>query len=72
MALLLQRMYKDTQRLEYELMNPLRDLAESFRGSYDETLNSSASKVPVVSMPHGLVTDAGYSLALMLCTGRRP
>ena len=56
--------YKDTQRLEYELMNPLRDLAESVRGSYDETLNSSASKVPVVSMPHGLVTDAGYSLLM--------
>lgn len=57
-------MSRDWQRLERELMAPLVSLSKAVRGSYDVTLNSSASKVPLISVPHGLVTDAGYSLLL--------
>lgn len=57
-------MHKDADRLERELMAPLMSLSRSVRGSYDVTINSSASKVPLISLPHGLVTDAGYSLLL--------
>jgi len=57
-------MSKDADRLDRELMTPLVSLSQAVRGSYDETINSSPSKVPVVSLPNGLVTDAGYSLLL--------
>ena len=57
-------MHNDPQRLEHELMNPLISLSKAVRGSYDETINSSPSKVPCISLPNGLVTDAGYSLLL--------
>lgn len=55
---------KDSDRLERELMAPLIGLSQAVRGSYDESINSSLSKVPLVTLPHGLVTDAGYSLLL--------
>mmetsp|Transcript_37685 Transcript_37685/g.80501 ORF Transcript_37685/g.80501 Transcript_37685/m.80501 type:complete len:606 (-) Transcript_37685:36-1853(-) len=54
----------DKARLERELMVPLVSLSKAVRGSYDVTINSSASKVPLITLPHGLVTDAGYSLLL--------
>ena len=57
-------LHKDMNRLEYELMNPLTSLSKAVRGSYDVSLESSKSKVPLVSLPHGLVTDSGYSLLM--------
>ncbi|KAL7538666.1 hypothetical protein ACHAXR_008715 [Thalassiosira sp. AJA248-18] len=57
-------LHKDVEQLERQLMAPLISLSEAVRGSYDETINSSPSKVPCISLPHGLVTDAGYSLLL--------
>eukprot|EP00585_Thalassiosira_rotula_P012935 CAMPEP_0196131878 /NCGR_PEP_ID=MMETSP0910-20130528/1705_1 /TAXON_ID=49265 /ORGANISM="Thalassiosira rotula, Strain GSO102" /LENGTH=605 /DNA_ID=CAMNT_0041391393 /DNA_START=53 /DNA_END=1870 /DNA_ORIENTATION=- len=53
---------RDGARLERELMSPLAALSRACRGSYDVTIDSSASKVPLVTFPHGLVADAGYSL----------
>lgn len=57
-------MHADASRLDAELLVPLISLSKSVRGSYDESINHSESKVPVITMPHGLVTDAGYSLLL--------
>jgi enoyl-CoA hydratase/carnithine racemase len=57
-------MYKRPDQLERELMVPLMSLSKAVRGSHDETINSSPSKVPLISVPHGLTTDAGYSLLL--------
>jgi enoyl-CoA hydratase/carnithine racemase len=57
-------MHADASRLDSELLVPLISLSKSVRGSYDESINHSESKVPVITMPHGLVTDAGYSLLL--------
>lgn len=59
-----ERMHEDPHKLEHNLMNPLISLSQAVRGSYDETLSSSPSKVPLVSLPHGLVTDSGYSLLM--------
>ncbi|KAL7532511.1 hypothetical protein ACHAWF_004167 [Thalassiosira exigua] len=55
-------MHRDPLRLERELMMPLMSLSEAVKGSYDESLMSSFSKVPSIALPHGLVTDAGYAL----------
>jgi enoyl-CoA hydratase/carnithine racemase len=57
-------MYKHPDQLERELMAPLMSLSKAVRGSYDDSINSSPSKVPLISLPHGLTTDAGYSLLL--------
>lgn len=57
-------MHNDPSRLDHELLSPLISLSKSVRGSYDESLHHSASKVPVITLPHGLVTDGGYSLLL--------
>jgi len=57
-------MHKHLDQLERELMVPLISLSKAVRGSYDETINSSPSKVPLITIPHGLTTDAGYSLLL--------
>lgn len=57
-------MHTDASRLERELMAPLISLSEAVRGSYDVSVNSSESKVPLISLPHGLVTDAGYALLM--------
>lgn len=57
-------MTTDAHRLDCELMTPLMKLSQAVRGSYDTTINSSSSKVPLISLPNGLVTDAGYSLLL--------
>ncbi len=57
-------MHADASRLDTELLVPLISLSKSVRGSYDESINHSRSKVPVITLPHGLVTDAGYSLLL--------
>lgn len=55
-------MHRDVASLERELLAPLMALSRAVRGSYDVTIDSSASKVPLVSLPNGLVTDAGYAL----------
>ena len=55
-------LHKDASGLERELMAPLMALSSAVRGSYGESMTSSHSKVPVISLPHGLVTDGGYSL----------
>lgn len=57
-------MHADASRLVSELLLPLMSLSKSVRGSYDTTVFHSASKVPTISLPHGLVTDSGYSLLL--------
>jgi enoyl-CoA hydratase/carnithine racemase len=57
-------MHKHLDQLERELMVPLISLSKAVRGSYDETINSSPSKVPLITIPHGLTADAGYSLLL--------
>mmetsp|Transcript_33980 Transcript_33980/g.71467 ORF Transcript_33980/g.71467 Transcript_33980/m.71467 type:complete len:428 (-) Transcript_33980:7-1290(-) len=57
-------MQDDAARLERELLAPLTSLSKAVRGSYDVTIDSSASKVPLLSLPHGLVTDAGYALLM--------
>ena len=57
-------MHKHLDQLERELMVPLISLSKAVRGSYDETINSSPSKVPLISIPNGLTTDSGYSLLL--------
>ena len=57
-------MHADPSRLDSELLTPLMELSASVRGSFQETVHQSRSKVPVISLPHGLVTDAGYSLLL--------
>ena len=59
-----QGLYKDMDHLERELMGPLISLSKAVRGSYDETINSSPSKVPLITIPNGLTTDAGYSLLM--------
>jgi len=57
-------LHRDASRLERELLAPLASLSRAVRGSYDVTINSSASKVPLISVPNGLVTDAGYSFLM--------
>ncbi|KAL9184594.1 hypothetical protein ACHAXT_012564 [Thalassiosira profunda] len=57
-------MHREEDRLERELLRPLFDLSQAVRGSYDVTIDSSPSKVPLVSFPHGMVTDAGYAFLM--------
>jgi enoyl-CoA hydratase/carnithine racemase len=48
--------------LETKLLKPIVDLAEAMSGDFEKTDYQSYSKVPVISVPHGLVTDGGYAL----------
>jgi len=58
------------QRIDTELLSPMMKLSNSVRGStthhhnLDGVGGGRKSKVPIISFPHGLVTDGGYSLLL--------
>jgi enoyl-CoA hydratase/carnithine racemase len=59
------------QRIDTELLSPMMKLSNSVRGSTTHHHNLDGvggggrkSKVPIISFPHGLVTDGGYSLLL--------
>lgn len=43
------------------LMDNIRKLALATKG---EQLGPNATRIPVISMPHGIVTDAGYALCM--------
>jgi len=50
-----------------KVLNSMMKLTLSIRGSIDSNNESSkefASKIPFISVPHGLITDGGYALAM--------
>mmetsp|Transcript_22687 Transcript_22687/g.33582 ORF Transcript_22687/g.33582 Transcript_22687/m.33582 type:complete len:552 (-) Transcript_22687:44-1699(-) len=50
-----------------ELLNSMMKLAKAVKGSKSSTLNQSeeyVSKIPTISVPHGLISDGGYALAM--------
>ena len=55
-------MCSQKSQLEVELLKPIMDLTDAMRGDFDQTEHQSYSKVPIISMCHGLTTDAGYAL----------
>ena len=55
-------MHKDPAELERNVMNPMMELTHAMRGDFDTTDRQSESRVPVISVPNGLVTDGGYAL----------
>ena len=49
-----------SSELETQLLQPVMELAEAMRGEYIQTERLSHSKVPVITVPHGFVSDGGY------------
>jgi enoyl-CoA hydratase/carnithine racemase len=49
------------------MLNSMTKLAKAVKGSKVSTLNKSeeyVSKIPFISVPHGLITDGGYAVAM--------
>ena len=49
------------------LLNSMIKLAKAVKGSKSSTLNQSeeyVSKIPTITVPHGLISDGGYALAM--------
>lgn len=54
--------HKEKEELDRLLMTPLMELTEAVRGDFDKSEKQTLSRVPVITVPHGLVTDGGYAL----------
>eukprot|EP00804_Cyclotella_cryptica_P031225 CCRYP_020313-RA/>CCRYP_020313-RA protein AED:0.13 eAED:0.13 QI:0/-1/0/1/-1/1/1/0/593 len=54
--------YGERDVLDRCLLTPLMELTEAVRGDFDKSENQTLSRVPVITVPHGLVTDGGYAL----------
>ena len=47
-------------KLDAQLLTPVMELAEAMRGDFETNERQSESKVPVITLPNGFVSDAGY------------
>ncbi|KAL7473805.1 hypothetical protein ACHAXS_014452 [Conticribra weissflogii] len=59
-----QGLHSDPHQLERRLLLPLMELTAAVRGTHHRHSDDprTPSRIPTISLPHGLVTDGGYSL----------